>query len=491
MRNEQHNLYNSILKYTSLFGIVQGLVILFGLVRNKAMALFLGAGGMGFNALLMSMQNFASQCTGLGISYGAVPRLSELYEQGEEERFTYYIKVIRTWSVIAALLGFAFCIVVSPLMNDWSFNWGNHTLHFAFLGIAVAMSAITGGEMAVLKAKRRLGTIARIQVITAVLGVLLTVPLYYLYGQRAVAPAIVLIAFATMIVTVTYSYRLQRLQLSFRRDCLKKGLGMIKLGVAFVLAAVIGSAAEMFIRSYLNIEGGLDDVGLYNAAYMITITYAGMVFTAMDTDYFPRLSGVAHDIEATNETVNKQMEVSLLLLAPMLVVLLAALPILIPLLFTSEFLPVVQMAQVAVLAMYFKVMTLPVAYITLARRLSMSYLFLETSYFVALVAAIAVGFYWWGIWGTGLAIVVAHVFEYVLVTGYAYRKYGYRTTRQVFRYVAVQMGIGFTAYAVSLTTEGWFYWIIEAALTVVSTAYSIHVLRQKTHLWQALRKKFF
>jgi len=79
----------------------------------------------------------------------------------------------------------------------------------------------------------------------------------------------------------------------------------------------------------------------------------------------------------------------------------------------------------------------------------------------------------------------------VLVTGYAYRKYGYRTTRQVFHYVAVQMGIGFTAYAVSLTTEGWFYWIIEAALTVVSTAYSIHVLRQKTHLWQALRKKFF
>ena len=55
MRNEQHNLYNSILKYTSLFGIVQGLVILFGLVRNKAMALLLGAGGMGFNALLMSM----------------------------------------------------------------------------------------------------------------------------------------------------------------------------------------------------------------------------------------------------------------------------------------------------------------------------------------------------------------------------------------------------------------------------------------------------
>jgi hypothetical protein len=38
--------------------------------------------------------------------------------------------------------------------------------------------------------------------------------------------------------------------------------------------------------------------------------------------------------------------------------------------------------------------------------------------------------------------------------------------------------------------EGWPYWIAEAALTVVSTAYSLHVLRQKTHLWESLKRKF-
>ena len=154
MKEQQEKSYSHILKYTGIFGGVQGIGILISLVRNKAMALLLGAGGMGFNALLMSVQNFASQCTNLGISFGAVPRLSELYEQGDEERLTYNIKVIRTWSVIAALLGFAFCVIVSPLMNDWSFSWGDHTLHYAFLGFAVAMAAITGGEMAVLKAQR-------------------------------------------------------------------------------------------------------------------------------------------------------------------------------------------------------------------------------------------------------------------------------------------------------------------------------------------------
>ena len=490
MKNERHDIYNSILKYTGLFGIVQGLIILFGLVRNKFMALFLGTGGMGFNALLVSMQNFASQCTGLGISFGAVPRLSELHEQGDEEQLIYHIKVVRTWSVIAALLGFVFCIAVSPLMNDWSFNWGNHTLHYAFLGIAVAMAAVTGGEMTVLKAKRQLSAIAIIQVSTAILGVLLAVPLYYYWGQRGVAPAIVLVAFATMIVTIAYSYRVQRLQLSFRREYLKAGMDMIKLGIAFVLAAAVGSGAEMVIRSYLNLEGGLGDVGLYNAGYMIAITYAGMVFSAMETDYFPRLSGVAADIRATNETVNKQMEVSLLILSPMLVALMMFLPMLIPMLFSQEFLPVVAMAQVAVLAMYFKVMTLPVAYITLARRRSKAYFFLETSYFVVLVIAVAIGYHQAGVLGAGVGIVVAHIFDYLLINTFAYFRYTYRCTWMLANYAVVQLSIACVAYWVTCNTDGVTYWMIEAALTLISTAYSITILHQKTHLWEALTRRF-
>lgn len=488
-RSENDN-YDHVLKYTSVFGGVQGLIILIGLVRNKFMALLLGAGGMGFNALLTSVQNFASQCTNLGISFGAVPRLSGYYEQQRTELVDYYIQVIRLWSMIAAVLGCLFCILVSPLINDLSFTWGNHTLHYAMLGVSVAMIAITGGETAILKATRRLGSLARVQIYTTVASVFLSIPLYYFFRHSGVVPAIMLIAAAGMLVTIGYSYRLYPLKMHFNSKQLKNGASMIRLGLAFVLAAAIGSASEMLIRAYLNVEGGLDFVGLYNIGFMLTITYAGMVFSAMESDYFPRLSGVCKDIVKTNETVNKQIEVSLLLLSPMLVALIMILPVLVPILFSHEFIPVVGMAQVAVLAMYFKVLTMPVAYITLARSLSLSYLLLETSYFVVLVLAVMIGFQQWGLWGTGLAIVVAHMFECIMVGGYSYVFYGYRTTKNVLRYTAVQAIIGFAAYGVTLVAEGWPYWIAEAALTVISTAYSVHVLRQKTHLWESLKRKF-
>lgn len=47
MVEEDSNGYRHILKYTSVFGSVQGLNVIAGLVRNKFAALFLGTAGMG------------------------------------------------------------------------------------------------------------------------------------------------------------------------------------------------------------------------------------------------------------------------------------------------------------------------------------------------------------------------------------------------------------------------------------------------------------
>jgi len=488
MNEQQENSYSHILKYTSLFGGVQGIVIVIGLIRNKAMALLLGAGGMGFNALLMSIQNFASQCTNLGISFAGVPKLSELYER-DDRQLDYYIRVIRLWSMIAAGLGLVFCICISPFVDEMSFSWGNHTLHFAMLGLAVAMAAVAGGELAILKATRRLSSLATIQSCTAVGGVLLSVPLYYFWHHSGVVPAIVMVAALNMVVTTAISHHYHPYLLQFERRMVKDGIDMVKLGVAFVLAAAIGSCAEMLIRSFLSKEGGLNDLGLYNAAFTITITYAGMVFSAMETDFFPRLSAVCQNIEDTNVTVNKQMEVSLLLLSPMLVLLMIFLPVLIPLLFSKEFVPVIGMAQVAVLAMYFKVLTLPVAYITLARRRSLAYLFLESAYFVVFVVAVMFGFKTWGVYGAGIAIVVAHVFDYLLINGFAYWKYGYRRNKKVVRSGFVQVFFGFAAFALTLTVNGIEYWLIGSALVMVSAWYSISTLRQNVSLWNTLKRK--
>ena len=490
MAREANDSYRHILKYTGIFGGVQGLNIGLSLVRTKLIALILGPSGMGLISLFNSTVSFVSQATNFGVAFSAVREVSELYDRGDRQALAHIVKVVRGWSVLTALLGMLVCVAIGPFLSNTTFAWGKHSHHFMLLAPAVGMIVITGGETAILKGMRSLGALAWIQVMAVVAALVISVPVYYFFGEAGIVPVIVLMALVTMLLTVRHSYRLMPLSLTGAKGILGEGMDMVKLGVAFTLAAVIGSASEMLIRAYLNVTGNPDMLGLYNAGYMLTITYAGMVFSAMETDYYPRLSAVQHDIRATNDTVNRQMEVSLLLLSPMLAALIVVLPVLIPLMFSDAFLPVVSMAQAAVLAMYFKVMTLPVAYITLARGYSLSYLFLETCYFVVFVLLFVVCYDRWGLLGTGIALTLAYLFEYVLVNGYAYKKYGYRFSATVSRYAMVQTGIGLLVYLVTLSADGILYWGAGSLLVLLSAALSVHVLRQKTHLWEALTRRF-
>ena len=491
MNERDKGAYGHVLKYTGIFGGVQGLNVIVSLVRNKFVALLLGPSGMGLVTLFNTTVSFISQSTHFGISTSAVRHLSDYPDDDSHPQIIHFVKVVRAWALLTALLGMLVCIVIGPFLSSTTFAWGDHSLHFILLSPAVGMLAVTGGETAILKGRHRLRSLAWVQIGSVFAALFMSVPVYYFFGEAGIVPVIVMMAFITMMLTLRESYRLYPLRLRGARGVLGEGMEMVRLGVAFTLAGIIGSGAEMLIRSWLNVTGDLDVLGLYNAGYMITITYAGMVFSAMETDYFPRLSGVQHDIAATNECVNRQMEVSLLLLSPMLAFLIIALPLLMPLLFSPQFEPVTGMAQVAALAMYMKVLTLPVAYITLARGRSLAYLFLESSYFVAFVLLMMFGYEHWGLLGTGIAITLAHVFEYLLVNGFAYKKYGYRFSATVYGYAVVQLSLGLLAYVLTLTADGILYWGTGLSVVLISFGLSLHVLRRKTHLWQKLTQKIF
>lgn len=489
MNEDDKGTYGHVLKYTGVFGGVQGLNVLVSLVRNKFVALLLGPSGMGLVTLFNTTVAFVSQSTHFGISTSAVRQLSE-YDDDRHPQVIHFVKVVRAWSLLTALLGMLVCIAIGPFLSSTTFAWGNHTLHFILLSPAVAMLAVTGGETAILKGRRQLKSLAMVQVGSVLAALFMSVPVYYFFGETGIVPVIVLMAFVTMVLTVRQSWRLYPLELRGAKGVLGEGMEMVRLGVAFTLAGIIGSGAEMLIRSWLNVTADLDVLGLYNAGYMITITYAGMVFSAMETDYFPRLSAVNADVEATNETVNKQMEVSLLIAAPMLVGLIVFLPVLIPLFFSSKFVPVVAMTQVAVLAMFFKAITLPAAYITLARGYSVMFLLLESAYFVVFVLLIIFGFERWGLLGTGIAITLANFFDFVMIHAVARWRYGYKISPAVMKYSTIHILIGLLAYFTTITVGGYAYWVFGIGLTFVSLLFSLLILRQKTRLWKALMRRF-
>lgn len=486
--------YGHVLKYTSLFGGVQGLNILVGLIRNKLVALLLGPSGMGLASLFNTALTFISQTTNFGISFSAVRNVAELADSGDDVRIAHFVRTVRAWSVVAAVVGAFVCVMLGPLLSNVVFSWGDHTLHFILLSPAVAMIAVTGGETAILKGTRQLRSMATVQVLTVIASLVISVPIYYFFGVSGIVPVLVLMAFATMLPTLSYSLRLYPLHISKLRFAditavLVEGRPMVRLGVAFILSSVATSGAEMAIRAFLNYNADLCIVGLYNAAYVLTVSYAGMVFSAMETDYFPRLSAVNHDNAAVNLTVNRQIEVSLLVISPLLTLLAVSLPLLIPLLYSGKFLPMLPVAKLALLGMYFKAMSLPVAYIVLAKGRSAEFLMLEIISAVIFVLLIIGGFTSWGLIGTGVAILLNEFFYAIIVFCYTAARYCYRVSRSVLLYFMMQLPLGIVAFCIILIDSKVAYLIVSALLVTVSTVMSLYILYKKASLWSNIIEK--
>lgn len=471
------NSYRHILKYTGVFGGVQVFNILIGLVRNKFVAILLGPGGMGLVSLLNTSMNFISQATGLGVSFSAVRQISEFHDKGDMPRLSHYISVVRQWSAIAALLGILVCIAAGPLLNALSFSWGNHTIHFILLAPAVAMTAICGGELAILKGTKRLKQLASIQVITALLSLVISIPLFYFFNYKAILPAIILTAMANMLPAVMASHSYHPYRLALRKGLVEDGKPMLRLGIAFTVAAAFTSGSDMMARALLNQVADLETVGLFNAAYMITITYSSMVFSSLESDFFPRLSAANHDNRQVCDIVNRQIEVSLIVIAPLLAGLITALPIALPLLFSKEFLPAASMAQTTALAMFIKAMSLPIAYINLAKGNSRIYLTFESLYAIVFTASVIWSFKLFGLYGVGWAIVAVHALELMALYVYANKSFSLKLSSMTLNILAVNTPLLAIAYLSATSLSGVAYWAIGIAATATAAAYTFKRLR--------------
>lgn len=469
------------MKYTGVFGGVQVLNVLIGLIRNKFVALILGPAGMGLVSLYNSTSTLMSNLTGMGLSMSGVKRVSESYDEAQNaDRLADTIKLIRSLSVAAAIFGMVVCALLSGVLSYAMFGDYSHALSFVMLSPVIGMMAIMTGELAVMKGVRMLRQLAFSSIFNVVAALVISVPLFYLYGTDGIIPSFLLLSLSQVILTMHYSLKRFPMRISLRKDYLSKGAVIIKLGMAFVLAGVFGSGAEFLIRLLLNNLGGLDTVGLYNAGYTITIVYGGLVFSAMETDYFPRLSAVApDDIVEQNNVVNRQVEVSLVLLSPMLAAFITALPLVLPLLFSSKFNAVLTMTQITVLAMYMRALKLPLSYMALAKGDPKSFLFLEGMYAVVVFALVGGLFWLFGLTGTGWALLLTSIVDFFMLTVYTRYRYGYRMSRSVMCAALVQLPLGALAFVSSQFLHGVAYWVSGVSITLVSLGISLLILKRK------------
>ncbi len=488
LANDSDRQYRRVVKYVSCFGGVQGLNILAALVRNKIAAVLLGPAGLGLMSLYNTAVKFVTDALNLGLPVSAVRYLAECSNQQEAQAM---VRMVRFWSLLTAVVGMAACAVLSPVFSYFYFGDISRWLEFLWLAPVCAFTLLASGELALLKGLRRLKEVAVQSVVNALLCIVVTLPFFWLWGIGGILPAVVSAAVAALATVGWYSLRLFPYRLpSAMASAIKDGAGMVKLGLAFVLAGVFGAGVELAVRAFISNYGSVADVGLYNSAYMITITYASLVFASMESDFFPRLSAVNHNVAESNSVVNRQIEVSVVLLAPMLVAFMAALPVIIPLLYSGKFLPSIGMVRFGVIAMLLRAVVLPLEYMSLAKGRSWIYLFTEVVYDAVVVGAIIVGYVLWGLSGAGLGLLAAAVVNLLFVWGVCRHYYSLRVERSASMLFAVQSVVLVASYFVSAFASGVWWWITMAACLAFSAAVSWRHLERNAGISASLKSKF-
>lgn len=484
MDSNNNNIYTQIVKYTGIFGSIQGISVMTGVIRNKITALLLGTMGMGMMSLLNSTVIFLSQATSMGLAYSGVREIAACKERGDQAGIERCAAIIRAWSLLAALTGVAICALSSKWIDKLTFTWGDHSLHYLLLSPSLALMAITAGETAILKGLHRLKALAVIQMITAFGALVITAPLLYFFNHAAIVPIIGLIAMVTMIATIFYSFATVKPRIgNWRRwygrwkRLIAEGRPMVKIGLAFVTAMAIGSASELIIRAYLNVKADLDTVGLYNAGYLLAITYAGLFFTSLESDYYPRLSAVNNDITKINQLVNYQTEVSLTLIAPMMCVFILLLPAIVPVLFSEKFNAAIPMAQATALTMMCKSACLPVSYVMLAKGDSRIYICLETLSYLMTIAGVIAGYTYGGLTGTGVGLTVAYAAELTINSICLHFRYGLRQSGKLIKYFASHVAMVGAVYASTYIHDDVTRWSTGIGITAICAAYSAKSLK--------------
>jgi PST family polysaccharide transporter len=465
--------YRQILRSTSIVGGASVINICLGLLRTKVAAMLLGPAGIGLIGLFNSLVATASGVAGLGLSAVGTRQIAQANATGEEVRLFNTRRALFWGTVALAALGaLVFWGLRGPLahrvMNDPSLEGD-----IGWLAVAVALSVASASQYALLNGMRRIGDLARISVWSGLASTLFGVLALLAWGRSGVLAFVIAGPVTSFVIGAWYVSRLPksngRLAL---RDMFSEWRVMAGLGLAFMVAGLAATVGQLAVRLLVQRDLGVESLGNFQAAWAISMTYIGFVLGAMGTDFYPRLTAIIDDHSAVNVLVNEQIEVALLLAAPVLLVMLGMAPWVIALLYSTQFGEAVVVLQWQILGDVLKIASWPLGFILLASGSGKTYMateWLAMSVFVGLTLLLLPTM---GLAAAGVSFLGMYVVYLVLVFVLAKRRTGFKFSMHSY---GMLVSLGATSGVVMLAASRSVLAGSAAAL-VCALAFSLHAI---------------
>jgi PST family polysaccharide transporter len=443
--------YRRILRSSSIIGGASFINIGVGVLRTKVLAVLLGPAGVGLASLYTGLMTTASMFSTMGVGTVGTRQVAEASSKDDAHALTVVRRAMFWGALLLASAGALAVWSLRTLLAVQVLGNASQSTAVGWLSVGVALSVAGASQGALVQGMRRIGDLARISVFGAILSTILGVGLLWRLGNAGLVAYVLVGPAASFVLGHLFVSRLPKVQpgIVSTQEILEEWKTLLRLGVAFVGAELVGSLFQLWIRVDVGKVLGPDSLGQYQAAWTISNQYIAFVLAAMAADFYPRLTGVIRDHKAAVRLVNEQTEIAMLLSAPVLIAMMALAPCVIRLLYTSSFAPAIEVLRWQILGDVLKVTSWPLGFVILAAGDGKSFFWSETAAW-CLTAGIIVGLVpVIGLQITGIGSLACYVFYLPLAYWLARRRIGFRWSGAVFRTIlltfVISAGVGLVA----------------------------------------------
>lgn len=422
--------FRSLFKSTMVLGSSSAATVAIGILRVKAMALVVGPAGVGLLGALSAVASLGTTIAAVGSDTAATRRIAlnrhDPATMARTRAVLMAIAIVHGLASVAALYFGRF--EIARLV----FGTEIYADEVALLGIAVALSLMAGLQIAQLQGLGRAAAVARIAVSSSLIGTAIGLLAVWHWGIAGIIVLVVAQPALAAIVAYGCTFRLAPVEAA---DVRAAWLAMdwwriVSQGGAYMLSYVLLAMVPLAIRAVLIRVLGMEAAGHFHASWTMSVIYVGFLLNAMSSDYFPRLTALVTDRRAAVSLVNDQVQLGLAIGGPILLVMLAAAPWIVPLLYSKAFQPAVEIFQWQALGNLMKIAGWPVAFIAMARGRSVQFFLIELAWSVVFFTGAVWGLPYLGLAATGLGFAAGCVVYFVLQWAVASATFGFRWERQ-------------------------------------------------------------
>lgn len=416
--------YSRIFKSTFLFGFVQIVRMLVGLIKNKVIAILLGPSGMGIIGIYNNAISLIKTGSSLGINQSAVKEISEAESSKSEKKISEVLSLVKKVVIFTSAIGCVVTIVFSPILSKWGFGDYSHTLQYIFLSVVVALEVFVENQLVILKGMRQLQALAKASLYGAIVGLVLGLPQIYLYGESGIVLSIICTSIATAIVTHLFVRKIKHSKVKYSlKETIINAQPMVKMGVALMFSGFMSYFFNLITLGYIQSLGGLSDVGFYSAGSTLIVSYFSMVTTSLNTDYYPRIAAINRDNHQLSIEIFKQSKVGLLLMFPIVVAFSLFSTLIIEILYSAEFESVVKYTDWAIIGILISVISNCYGYVFIVKQESKLYLLLSISFNAVFLVNYVVMYRLFGLTGLGISYSLNVLIQLIVYSLLCYRRY--------------------------------------------------------------------